>query len=304
VRTLFDGQLGSQLETLDLAGTTLGQRSIKSLVAFHSDRPANSRRVMNALGMELALIPAGRFRMGSTRTEVGHESCEEPRHEVTISRPFYLGVCPVTQGQFGQVMGRNPSFFDEFRSAHPGTPGHPVEQVTWYDAVEFCDRLSAMPQERAARRTYRLPTEAEWEYACRADTTTPFSFGATLTDADANCDATSPYGGARHGRFPDTTTPVGRYPTNPWGLCDMHGNVYEWCADWYMGTYYRRSPKVDPPGPAVGVQRVIRGGSWLIYPRYCRSALRNDWEPDLSNSDANNHMIGFRVVATKNKDEG
>jgi uncharacterized protein (TIGR02996 family) len=318
VRALLNGRLGSHLHTLDLAGTTLNKRTAQAVMAFHSARPADPRRETNALGMELALIPAGRFRMGSTRSEEAHETCEGPRHDVTISRPFYLGTCPVTQAQFEAVMGRNPSHFDSYRTPHAGSPGHPVEQVTWYDAVEFCNRLSSLPQERAAGLSYRLPTEAEWEYACRAGTTTPFSFGATLTDADANCDATSAYGAARSGRFPDHTTPVGSYPANPWGLCDMHGNVYEWCSDWFRSTYYRRSPKTDPlgpetgeqqassspkredpPGPESGEQRVIRGGSWLIYPRYCRSALRNDWEPNLSDTNANNHMIGFRVAADR-----
>jgi formylglycine-generating enzyme required for sulfatase activity len=168
-----------------------------------------------------------------------------------------------------------------------------VEDVSWNDAVEFCEQLSEMPEEKRAGRVYRLPTEAEWEYACRggASSSKPFSFGDSLSSTQANFDGNYPYGGADKGPYLARTTRVGSYEANAFGLYDMHGNVWEWCADWYDQNYYKDSPRNDPKGPATSTSRVLRGGSWLDVGRVCRAAFRYDFEPG-----DRNFIIGFRVV--------
>ncbi|HEY8504180.1 MAG TPA: SUMF1/EgtB/PvdO family nonheme iron enzyme [Gemmataceae bacterium] len=236
----------------------------------------------NSIGLCLARIPAGRFVMGSPEDEPGRQTHEGPAHEVTLTRPFYLAVTPVTQAQFEEVMGRNPSAFGK---GHGGGPEHPVERVTWAEAVEFCDCLSALPEERAAGRVYRLPTEAEWEYACRAGTTAPYCFGKLLTPELANFATGASLG--HHGQ----TTPVAKYAANAFLLYDMHGNVQEWCADWYDEFYYFESPPADPPGPKRGELRVVRGGSWSQFAAECRSAARLGAGPDRRSND-----VGFRVA--------
>jgi formylglycine-generating enzyme required for sulfatase activity len=238
-----------------------------------------AKEITNSLGMKLVLIPAGEFVMGSPATEAEREPGED-QHEVAITRPFYLGAYTVTQGQFQNVMGKNPSFF---QPKNGGSPDHPAEQVRWGDAREFCARLSALPEEKKAGRTYRLPSEAEWEYACRAGTTTPFNVGAALSSTQGNFNGNFPYGGAEKGPFLGRTAKVGSYAPNAWGLYDMHGNVYEWCNDWYDPDYYKKSPKDNPKGPEKGVVAtgfgsnsyvVVRGGCWLDEGRACRSARR------------------------------
>ncbi len=238
-----------------------------------------AKEITNSIGMRLVLIPAGKFVMGSPATEAEREAGED-QHEVAITRPFYLSVHAVTQGQFEKVMGKNPSFF------HPkngGSPDHPAEQVRWHEAREFCTRLSALPEEKKAGRTYRLPSEAEWEYACRAGTTTPFNVGDALSSTQANFNGNFPYGGAEKGPSLRQTEKVGSYPPNAWGLYDMHGNVLQWCNDWYDPDYYKKSPKENPKGPEKGVVAtgfggnffvVVRGGCWLDEGRACRSARR------------------------------
>jgi formylglycine-generating enzyme required for sulfatase activity len=238
-----------------------------------------AREVTNSVGMKLVLVPAGKFVMGSPATEAEREA-GEGQHEVAITRPFYLGAHTVTQGEFAKVMGKNPSFF---QPRNGGGPDHPAEQVRWGEAREFCARLSALPEEKKAGRTYRLPSEAEWEYACRAGTTTPFNVGDTLASRQANFNGNFPYGGAEKGPFLRRTAKVGSYPPNAWGLYDMHGNVYEWCNDWYDPDYYKKSPRENPKGPQKGVVPtgfgghffvVVRGGCWLDEGRACRSARR------------------------------
>jgi formylglycine-generating enzyme required for sulfatase activity len=238
--------------------------------------------VTTDLGLKLVLIPAGTFLMGSPENEIGRRQNEGPQHEVAITRPFYLSAHPVTQGQFEQVIGRNPS---KHNAETGGSPDHPVEYVTWEEAVEFCRRISE------GERVYRLPTEAEWEYACRAGTTTPFGFGGALSPAQANFDANFPYGDAPRGRFLEQTTAVGIYPPNNFGLHDVHGNVWEWCADWFDSEYYRHSPRRDPAGPPSGKYRLIRGGSWANHAATCRSAHRNGLAPNRRDG-----YTGFRVV--------
>jgi uncharacterized protein (TIGR02996 family) len=248
----------------------------------------------NSIGLELALVPPGRFRMGSLSSEDYHTSDEGPVHEVQISKPFYLGVYPVTQDEYQTVMGVNPSHFSPhgpiafFRVREQDTGRFPVDSVSWDLANAFCARLSDLPAERAAGRTYRLPTEAEWEYACRAGTSTAFCFGDRLSSQLANFDGGYPYGGASRHVYLKRTCPVGRYPPNAFGLYDMHGNIWEWCGDWYHESYYRRSPPRDPPGPAAGEAHLLRGGSWIDASWHCRSA-------DRSRSEAL-HYVGVRVA--------
>jgi formylglycine-generating enzyme required for sulfatase activity len=257
------------------------------------------KAVTNSIGMRLALIPAGKFVMGSPVTEEERDP-EELAHEVEISRPFYLGAHEVTQAQFQEVMGKNPSFF---QGKNGGGPDHPADQVQWNDAVEFCRKLSGLPAEKKAGRVYRLPTEAEWEYACRAGTATPFHSGKVLSSKQANFNGNYPYSGAARGPYLEQTAKVGSYPANAWGLHDMHGNVWEWCQDWYDPDYYKRSPRQDPQGPDKGVVptgfrnqffRVVRGGCWLEEGRGCRSAYRFRLMPD-----ERYRWVGFRVVCLK-----
>ncbi len=221
--------------------------------------------------LKLVRIPAGTFLMGSPPSEKG-TSHHEFQHEVTINRPFYIGVHEVTQAQYQAVMGTNPSGFkgDDL----------PVEEVSWDDAMEFCRRLS-----EKTRRTVRLPTEAEWEYACRAGTTTPFSFGETISTDRANYNGTYAYGNDGRGMYRRRTTPVGSFPANAHGLHDVHGNVWEWCFDWYVS--YSTG---DPIDIGDSEYRVLRGGAWNYGPVYCRSASRN-----LGSHDRHNNGIGFRV---------
>ena len=247
------------------------------------------KAIANSIGMRLMRLPAGPFLMGSPDPEPERSNDEGPRHRVTITRLFYIDVYPLTQQAYAAVMGSNPA---EFIAARGGGPNHPVEQVSWDDAVEFCRRLSALPAEVRSGRRYRLPTEAEWEYACRAGAITASAFGDALGSERANFDGHSPYGGAPKGKYLQRTTPVGSYPSNAWGLYDMHGNVWEWCADWYGERYYGRSPGSDPAGPDDGDKRVVRGGSWNNNGRSCRSANRYKYKP--SHKSGN---VGFRVVA-------
>jgi formylglycine-generating enzyme required for sulfatase activity/tRNA A-37 threonylcarbamoyl transferase component Bud32 len=267
--------------------------SLESLVVGLGPSPAAAVVLRNALGMKLALIPAGTFTMGSPPSELGRYEDEGPQHEVVLTRPFYLGIYPVTQAEYERVLGRNPS---TFRAGPGGGPEHPVENVPWSHAVEFCRRLSELPEERAAGRTYRLPTEAEWEYACRAGSTTPFHCGETLSIRQANCDGTAPYGGVTRGPCLGRTTPVGSYEPSAWGLYDLHGNVWEWCRDWYSPDYYALAgPREDPTGPAEpggDRRRVLRGGSWCSGAAVCRSAVRYPCAPRGRYS-----YVGFRVVA-------
>ena len=207
------------------------------------------------LSLEMLWVEPGAFDMGSPTSEPSRDS-DETQHQVTLTNGFWLGKHEVTQTQWEKVMGSNPSYF---KGAN-----HPVEAVSWNDVTSFCEKLTE--QERAAGRlpagmAYQLPTEAQWEYACRAGTNTVYAFGDGLTSAQANIS-----GG------PSETTDVGKYPTNAWGFHDMHGNVWEWCADWY-GNYPAGAVR-DPLGPLVGSNRVGRGGSWGSTADRARSAYR------------------------------
>jgi formylglycine-generating enzyme required for sulfatase activity len=213
--------------------------------------------------MELRLIPAGEFLMGSPSTENRRAEDEGPQHRVRISQPFHMGKSPVTQRQWRAVMGVNPAYSQEDRDL-------PVERVSWEDCQEFCRRLSVH-----TGKPVRLPTEAQWEYACRAGTAGPFAFGSTLSSVQANFDGRQPYGGAALGtvRLRTTTTSTASFQPNAWGLHDMHGNVSEWCQDRYGE--YSSQDQVDPEGPASGGTRVLRGGGFDSAAAHCRSAFRN-----------------------------
>jgi formylglycine-generating enzyme required for sulfatase activity len=248
--------------------------------------------ITNSVGMKLALIPAGKFTMGSPKMEMERDD-EELQHEVAITKPFYMGVYEVTQGQYQNVMGKNNSVFRL-------SVDHPVEQVPWRDAVDFCAKLSGRLDEQKAGRVYRLPTEAEWEYACRAGTKTVFHGGNTLSSKEANINGNHPYGGAEKGTLLNKTAKVGSYKPNAWGLYDMHGNVAEWCSDFYDPKYYKNSPKDDPKGPKEGVMhtgyrkdyfQVVRGGCWLDEARACRAAFRFRLQPSEPY-----RWVGLRVV--------
>jgi uncharacterized protein (TIGR02996 family) len=251
----------------------------------------------NSIGMRLALIPPGVFLMGSPEDEKARRANEGPRQEVTISRPFYLGFYPVTQKEYQRITGSNPSHFSatgQGRNAvqNVDTKRCPVENVSWNDAKGFCDRLSELPQEKRAGRVYRLPTEAEWEYACRAGTSTVYAFGDRLTLEQANF-GSYPGRGTSRKKYVGRPSPVGSYPGNGFGLFDMHGNVYEWCADLYSKTYSRRRPRRDPTGPKRGTQRVLRGGCWFDNNSNSRSAARHHLTPIVHASG-----LGMRVALT------
>jgi formylglycine-generating enzyme required for sulfatase activity len=252
------------------------------------------RRFTNAINMTFMLIPPGTFKMGSPTTE-SERSSDEYAHEVTLTQPYYLGIYPVTQRQFQILMDQNPSYFN---SAKGGGPDYPVENVSWYDAVEFCRRLSEVPVEKAAGRLYRLPSEAEWEFACRAGIPMPFSSGLTLSSREANFNGNYPYGMTPRGPYLERTTKVGSFPPNPFGLFDMHGNVWEWCADYYERNFYRNSPRYDPAGPPSGTLRVVRGGSCFNIGRFCRTAYRFGVVP--TNHDID---VGFRVLMVLQESE-
>jgi formylglycine-generating enzyme required for sulfatase activity len=229
----------------------------------------------DGLDMRFAWIPPGAFWMGSPAVEVERFDNETP-HRVTLTKGYWLGIHPVTQAQWQAVMGNNPS---RFKGANL-----PVERVSWEDCQKFVGELG----QRTGRR-FRLPTEAEWERACRAGTNTPFYFGQTISTDQVNYDGNYTYGRGKKGVYRKKTTPPGRFPPTAWGVCDMHGNVWEWCQDWYGG--YPLDAVKDPQGGLTGEARVLRGGSWYIVPRGCRSAFRRGERPTRRLS-----TIGCRVV--------
>jgi formylglycine-generating enzyme required for sulfatase activity len=235
--------------------------------------------------MKLVRIAPGKFLMGSPNAEP-ERTANEIQHEVQITRSFFLGVYTVTQAQYKKVMGTNPSFFSATGGGQSSVRGldtsnFPVEKVSWNDADAFCKKLSALRAEKGARRKYRLPTSAEWEFACRAGAKTPFSWGKTITAAQANF-SLSPL---------NRTCKVGSYKPNAWGLYDMHGNVWQFVSDRHDANYYRVSPRKDPPGPTVGTMRECRGGSCRQAAMHCRAAFRGVVFPTTTYDH-----VGFRVA--------
>lgn len=235
------------------------------IIYFGVDAGVPPKTITNRIGMEFVLIPAGTFMMGSTE---GADD-EQPVHQVVISQPFYLGKYEVTQKQWEAVMGNNPSGFEG--------DDKPVEFVSWWDIQKFIRKLN----EREGGPIYRLPTEAEWEYAARAGTTTAYSFG----DDSSRLDEYAWY----NKNSGDETHPIGQRRPNPWGLYDMHGNVYEWVQDWYGK--YPKGPVTNPQGPSSGSNRLVRGGSWYNSSGASRSANR-------FGSSLGGREVGFRLLRT------
>lgn len=264
----------------------------------------------NSIGMKLVLIPAGEFLMGSPTSEVGRSDDERPQHLVRITQPFDLSVYEVTVGQFRQFveavgyrteaerdrLGGSGFTNKKWEWKHgfswqdigiPQSEAYPVVNVSWNDAVAFCQWLS-----EKEHRTYRLPTEAEWEYACRAGTTTPFHWGSTLSGMEGNCRGLAPYGTTSYGPYLMRPTKVGSYTGNAFGLYDMHGNVWEWCED-ECASEYDTTSRTGDVNFFVGPSRVRRGGGWSDPAVGCRSASRRGNSPDICA-----FCLGFRVAAT------
>ena len=243
--------------------------------------------ITNSIGMELAYIPAGKFLMGSPDTDDLAKDDEKPRHAVRITKPFRLGVYEVTQGQWEAVMETTP--WKGKPLAKEGNR-YAVTWVRWIDADDFCQTLTDKERREGwlrAGESYRLPTEAEWEYACRAGSTTRFHFG----DDKGSLKKYGWYRANAKRVGEEYAHEVGHKQANAWGLYDMHGNTFEWCADWYGKDYYGRSLEADPQGPPTGGQRVLRGGCWSGAHSYSRSATRF-WSPQGGMSS----FIGFRVA--------
>ena len=232
------------------------------------DQPGTT---VNSLGMEFVMVPIGSFRMGGDKNTEQAEDHENPIHRVRFSKPILMAKYVVTQAQWSTVMNSNPSRFkDDLR---------PVESVSWHDAQDFIQALNS----RDDTNGYRLPTEAEWEYAARAGSESAYSFGSEAV---------------RLAEFAwykknaqNRTHPVGQLAPNAWGLYDMHGNVHEWCQDWFDRGYYSQSPVEAPGGPAEGLAKSLRGGDWGSEGWYCRCASRS-----LSSPDRRSNRVGFRVV--------
>lgn len=219
----------------------------------------------NSIGMKFVWIPPGTCTMGSPQEEKVR-NVNEAQHKVTLAKGFYMGVYAVTQEQWKEIMGNTPSHFKGERNL-------PVEQVSWEDCQEFIKKLREKD-----KHPYRLPAESEWEFSCRAGTTTPFSFGDTISSDQANYNGKpSPYRTGKNWVYRKKTTAVARFPANAWGLHDMHGNVKQWCQDWYGDD--PKNDAIDPQGPNTGEYRVLRGGSWDDYAERCRSAHRAFAEP-------------------------
>jgi formylglycine-generating enzyme required for sulfatase activity len=275
-------------------------------------KKALPRELVNSIGMRFVLVEPGTFLMGSPAGE-GYHGPDEYQHEVTITRPFYLGVHPVTQGQWAKVMGTNPNAFsrggrdkDRVKDVKDADLDlFPVECVSWEDAQAFLKKLATLKEEAKLGRQYRLPTEAEWEYACRGGHlikanigqkhTLPFHLAqpsSSLHSSQANFDGNFPDpDGADKGPYLKRPSKVGSYPGNALGIFDMHGNVGEWCLDWYDASSYKTTPRVDPPGPSKGTFRAHRGGSWSGTAGRCRCAYRSKFTPG-----DRRHDLGFRAA--------
>jgi formylglycine-generating enzyme required for sulfatase activity len=269
--------LGMLLALAQLASPGLAENELsREMVIDLPGLPPGAKK------LEMVLIRPGTFSMGSPKTEPYRSERDWPVHRVTITRPFYIGKYEVTQAQWETLMNKNPS---KFR----GRPNHPVEKVSWRACQKFIKRLNALGQ-----GSFRLPTEAEWEYACRAGTETPFFFGEWEKDIDELADQYMWWAGNSGS---DGAREVGLKLPNPWGLCDMHGNVWEWCWDRWEEPY-QRDPQIDPPGPSFGWSlfglwrnHTGRGGSFRESAEHCRSAQRGREQ-----SFDYHYSLGFRLV--------
>jgi formylglycine-generating enzyme required for sulfatase activity len=269
--------------------------------------------VKNSLGMSMILIPPGEFMMGSPESELSlwdqHQD-NELLHRVRLTRPYRMSIHLVRVRDFRAFVSaanyrtdveKDPKggwavvdgVFKQDRHFNWRNPGFaqqedfPVVFVSWNDATAFCKWLSTKEKIQ-----YRLPTEAEWEYACRAGTTSPYYFGSSCNGTLANCDGKHPYGTTTKGPFVQRTCAAGSYVANAFGLFDMSGNAFEWCSDWYRGDFFANSRKEDPTGPLTGDARVVRGGGWASWAQSCRSANRGGADPNEGNVDC-----GFRMIA-------
>ncbi len=270
-----------------LKGVTLGFGrlfflTLAGMLALHLSLHAQEKKdppkqFTNSIGMKFVWIPPGSFVMGSPKEEKQRND-SETQHKVTLTKGFYMGVYLVTQEQWQEVMGKNPSQFT-------GEKNLPVESVSWSECQAFIKKLQEKDPDKKA---YRLPTESEWEYACRAGTTTPFHFGDTLSTDQANFDGNFAYAAGKTGIRRGKTTPVGTFPANAWGLHDMHGNLWQWCQDLYGD--YPKTDVTDPQGPVKSDTRVIRGGTWYTGPSLCRSARR-----DGMSANGRDKYYGFRL---------
>ncbi len=276
-------------------------------------------RTSKTTGMEMALVESGTMTMGSPEGEAGRNT-DEPTHRVRITQSLLLGKHEVTQAEYEKVMGANPSYFGPKGPGKDKIPDQiftslPVERVSWFDAIAYCNRLSELDGLKpyymladvrrdgatiksatvtiAGGHGYRLPTEAEWEYACRAGTSAMYHYGGGSNGELANVKGQTftGYGGTTVGPDLQRTCAAGRYRPNSFGLFDMHGNVAEWCWDWYGKDYYKKSPADDPAGAVGGTQKVLRGGSWLLNETAARSAARGVQTPDEAKE-----FTGFRVA--------
>ncbi len=287
--------------TVPLAGS-LAEQPAKSADLPKAGSKPGEEWDANGLKMKFCWCPPGKFTMGCPAKEKGFLDDDQEQVEVTLSRGFWLGVFEVTQGEWQKIIGKTPSRFraDAFDMQEKlkglDTSRFPVEQVSWDDITEFCKKLTE--QERKVGRLpedweYRLPTEAQWEYACRAGTTTATAFGDKLSSKQANFDGRQPYKDAEEGPFLDRTTTVGSYKPNAWGLYDMHGNVSEWCLDWYAE---KLPGGTDPEVKKEAKTRVIRGGNWFSPGRDCRAAKRQQQRPSFDYL-----LYGFRMALVQSK---
>jgi formylglycine-generating enzyme required for sulfatase activity len=301
-------------------------RKVKEAVVLRPKEPVGSqppdsgKYVTNSIGMKLAPIAAGEFLMGMSAADFqrlkeqpsgyyrglnGPDAMEGPQHKVKITKDYLLGAYLVTQAQYEKVMGTNPSWFsangkDKDKVAGLDTSQFPVDSANWFDAVAFCKKLSELPDEKKAGRVYRLPTEAEWEYACRAGTTTTTAFGNTLSSKQANIDGEHPLGDTEKAPKIGRTVNVGSYPPNAWGLYDMHGNLWQWCLD--GPRTYTAEAATDPRGPDMTLDprtneqvpaRMLRGGCWRD--GGVSASFRKPRQPELYRI----HIVGFRVLCER-----
>lgn len=241
----------------------------------------------NSVGIELVELPTGSFLRGGSKSDPDAGEDEFPATEVRIEKSLWFGKYEITQTQFSRVVGHNPAWFGPNGPARGlvgdhSTENWPVDNASWRDAVEFCRRLSSLPAEKQAGRVYRLPTETEWEYACRAGTKSRFAVGDELHESEARFGDISPQG---------HPVAVGSFPPNPWGLCDMHGNVWEWCSDRYSPEAYQSRPQEDAGEIPGSTARVVRGGDWRATAPFCRSSNR-----DLTRESRRDVGNGFRIV--------
>jgi formylglycine-generating enzyme required for sulfatase activity len=309
--TASDSLDGNLTNTITITGTvdvnTTGVYTLTYSISDGASNEANATRTVNvgqasthnadlnaSVQLQMLWVEPGTFTMGSPTSEAGRQSDREDEHNVTLTKGFYLGKYEVTQAQYQAVMTGNTDSLSVTPSQWPNNPNRPVEKVSWADAQIFLTRLNAQQSANIpAGWAYVLPTESQWEYACRAGTSTTYSWGNDINSSRANYNWD---GGANDGNDFKQTRDVGQYAANPWGFFDMNGNVWEWTADWYQAAYPTGNPVVDPTGPASGSYRVSRGGSWYYDGARLRSAERDVVTPSARYLD-----LGFRVGFQKSQ---